>query len=73
VIHTCNPSTEAGTGDHDFEASLGYIMNPYLKKQKQKKSSKLWTIPSEGINSVQPVKHVYRCFGTIVNTFITKY
>jgi hypothetical protein len=49
VIHTCNPSTEAGTGDHDFEASLGYIMNPYLKKQKQKKSSKLWTIPSEGI------------------------
>jgi hypothetical protein len=33
VVHTCNPSIqEAKAGDCKSEASLGYIVRPYLKK-----------------------------------------
>jgi hypothetical protein len=39
VIHTYNPSTwEADEGNRcEFQASLGYIARPYLKKEKEKR------------------------------------
>jgi hypothetical protein len=35
VVNACNPSTwGAGQENHEFEATLGYIVTPYLKKKK---------------------------------------
>jgi hypothetical protein len=37
VGYVCNPSTlEAEAGRSEFEASLDYVVTPYLKKQKTK-------------------------------------
>jgi hypothetical protein len=39
VVHICNPSTQAESGDCKFEANLGYIAGymarPYFKKKKK--------------------------------------
>jgi hypothetical protein len=55
VAHGCDPSTEeVKAGDLQFEASLGYIVKPCLKKEKKKNSHKLllhvyWTPFSFGL------------------------
>jgi hypothetical protein len=41
VMHTCNSSTwGAKTVDHEFEASLDYVVRVYLKNERMKERGK---------------------------------
>lgn len=46
--HTCNSSTKLRQGDHEFQVSLGYIVNPCLKQTK----CIMWDLLSEPTGSL---------------------